>query len=117
LTRVVNFEQLSLWGEIDPQIGIVFEPLRVMTEKEKGEQQKAEAERDQIYVDGGMLWPEEVRKRIADDPDLPYADLDVEDVPDLKEEEAEGLEPEGGRPNPIGEGASGTKPKDGGSQD
>lgn len=119
LTRVVNFEQLSLWGEIDPQIGIVFEPLRVMTEKEKGEQQKAEAERDQIYIDTGVLWPEEVRKKIANDPELPYADLDVEDVPDLREEEEiGGLEPAGGRPDPLAEpAAGGTKPKDGGSQD
>jgi hypothetical protein len=118
LTRVVNFEQLSLFGEVDPQIGIVFEPLRVMTEKERGEQQKAEAERDQIYIDTGVLWPEEVRKKIANDPELPYADLDVEDVPDLREEEEiGGLEPAGGRPDPLAEpAAGGTKPKDGGGQ-
>ncbi len=93
LTRTINFEQLSMWGEIDPEITFVFEPLRVMTEKEKGEKQKAEAERDQIYVDMGAIAPEEVRQRVIDDPELPYAGLDPNDVPDLAAEEAEGLDP------------------------
>lgn len=101
LTTVINFEQLSLWGEVDPEITFVFQPLREMTEKERGEMQKAEAERDQIYVDMGALAPEEVRGRVIDDPELPYADLDPDDVPDLLDEEVEGgLEPIGGRPNP-----------------
>lgn len=107
LTRIVDFEQLSLFGEIDPEITFVFEPLRQLTEKEKGDKQKAEAERDQIYVDMGALAPAEVRKKIVDDPELPYANLDPDDVPDLLEEETRGLEPEGGRPQPqagAGEG-------------
>jgi hypothetical protein len=103
LVRVINFEQLSLWGKIDPQITIAFEPLRQLTEKERGENQKAEAERDQIYIDAGVLAPQEVRKKIANDRELPYADLDVEDTPDLREEEESGLEPQGGRPDPLAE--------------
>jgi broad specificity phosphatase PhoE len=103
LTRVVNFEQLSLWEEVDPEISIVFEPLRQLTDKEQGDKQKAEAERDQIYVDMGALAPKEVRKRIVNDPELPYADLDAEDAPDLRQEEIEGLEPKGGRPDPLAE--------------
>jgi hypothetical protein len=114
LTRVVNFEQLSLFGEVDPEITIVFEPLRELTEKERGENQKADAERDQIYVDQGALAPGEVRKRIVDDPDLPYADLDVEDEPDLEMEEQQGLVPQGGK-KPGGEG--GGKGGEGGGQD
>ncbi len=95
LTRLINFEQLSLWGEIDPEITHVFEPLHEMTEKEKGEMQKQDADRDSVYVDMEALSNEEVRKRIINDPELPYADLDPEDVPELREEEEGGLIPEG----------------------
>lgn len=99
LERVINFQQLSLFGEIDPEITWHFEGLRPMTEKEKGEKQKADAERDQYYVDMGAIAPEEVRRRIIDDPDLPYADLDPDDVPDLLDEEAGGLQIPGAHPD------------------
>jgi hypothetical protein len=103
LTRVVNFEQLSLFGQIDPEITWHFEPLREMTQAEKGTKEKDDADRNQKYVDMGAISPEEVRKIIVNDPDLPYTALDADDVPDLKQEEAEGLEPQGGRPNPLAE--------------
>lgn len=101
LVKIINFQQLSLFGEVDPGITFHFEPLRVMTEKERGEIQKNQAETYQKYVDMGALAPEEIRKAVIDDPDLPFADLDPDDVPDLLEEEAEGLEPQGGRPQPV----------------
>lgn len=114
LTRVHNFQQLSLFGEIDPEITFVFNPLRVMTEKEKAEMQKANAERDQIYVDMGAFSPEEIRKTAIEDPELPYAGFDPEDVPDLEQEEEGGLEPQGGRPDPKAGGEPG---KEAGAQD
>lgn len=101
LTRVVNFEQLSLWGDIDPEITLKFEPLWEMSEKERGEKQKADAERHQIYVDMGSFGPAEVRGVAVNDPDLPYTGLDPDEIPDLLKEEEEGLEPEGGRPDPL----------------
>lgn len=113
LTRIVNFEQLSLFGEIDPEITIVFEKLREATPKERSDLQKADAERDDKYISMGSLAPEEVRKRIIDDPELPYAGLDPDDVPDLETEEEAGLtfgkkpgeEGEGGKPGETGGGA------------
>lgn len=104
LTRVINFEQLSLFGEVDPEIVFHFEPLRQMTQAEKGTKQKDDADRDQKYVDMGAIHPGEVRRRIIDDEELPYGGLglDPDDVPDLADEEAQGLEPEGGRPQERG---------------
>jgi ADP-ribose pyrophosphatase YjhB (NUDIX family) len=96
LTRVLNFVQLSLWGEIDPEIVFDFEGLWEMSEKEKADLQKAEAERNQTYVDMGVIAPEEVRGVVIDDPELPFGDLDPDDVPELKEEEEGGLIPPGG---------------------
>jgi hypothetical protein len=107
LRRTINFEMLSLWGEVDPEITHRWEPLRPMTEKEKGEKEKHDAERDGLYVDMGAIAPEEVRKRIINDKDLPYTGLDPEDVPELAAEVEEGGDPNdppGGRPKrPEGE--------------
>jgi len=95
LTKIIRFQQLSLWGEIDPEITHRWEPLRELTAKEIAEKQKQEADRDQVYVDLGALSPEEVRHRIVNDPELPFTALDPDEVPDLKQEEEEGLAPRG----------------------
>ena len=51
------------------------------------------AETDEILVNLGALHPEEPRKRVAAEPESGYASIDVDDVPNLLEEESEGLEP------------------------
>lgn len=101
LTTIFHFAQLSALGKIDPDLTFVFEPLWSLDEKSEAETRKTEAETDTTLIDSGVLHPAEVRKRIANDPDTPYAGIDVDDVPDLLEEEEEGLEPEGGRPQPV----------------
>lgn len=87
LRRTVNFEMLSLWGEIDPEITHRWEPLRPMTQSEKGQKEKDDADRDQKYVDMGAIAPEEVRKRIINDKELPYTGLDPDDLPEPPAEE------------------------------
>jgi hypothetical protein len=74
-----------------------------MSKKEEADLQKADAERHQVYVDMGAFSPEEVRGIAISDPKLPYGDLDPNDLPDEREEIERGLEPEGGRPQPLGE--------------
>ena len=108
LRRIINFQQLSLFGQIDPSITHRWEPLREMTDAERGQKQKDEAERDDKYVAMGALSPEQVFHRIINDKDLPYTELSPDDVPDLLGEEEEGLEPEGGKPQPQVDGG---KPK------
>jgi uncharacterized protein len=119
LTRVINFVQLHLWGEIDPEITYEFEPLWEMSQKEKSEKEKADADRDEKYVNMGALDPAEVRKRIVDDPDLPYTDIDPDDVPEPPQPEGGGEpfggEPSGdpdlgGDPSPAREGAQDRRP-------
>lgn len=109
LTKVINFEQLSCFGEVDPEITWHFNPLRQPTEAEKGDLQKKQAERDQIYVDGGAISAAEWRRAIIDNPDLPFADLDPDDVPEPP------ADPEGGDPFGGGDDDSGgdrAKPDD-----
>lgn len=78
LSTILNVVQLSLFGEIDPEIGFVWNPLKVVTDKEKSEIRKMNAEIDIAYVDAGILDVKEPRKRIADEEDSPYAGIDVE---------------------------------------
>jgi uncharacterized protein len=129
LTTVLDFAMISLWGERDPDITFEFVPLREMTPKEKAEIRKLEAETDQIRIDSGVVWQEEARSKLANDPESGFDDLDPHDVPDLLQEEEQGLEPKEGRPQPqaeVGEeeegggGKQASKPakpaKDGGIQ-
>jgi hypothetical protein len=45
------------------------------------------------YIDSGVISQQEERKRLASEPGSTYDSLDVEDLPDLKQEELEGLQP------------------------
>ena len=95
--KIMGFMMLHLWGETDDDIEFVFEPLWSLNEKEMAEVKKIEAETDTVLIDHGVLSPSEVRTQLAADPDTRYAGLDIEEVPDLKEEEEQGLVVRGGR--------------------
>jgi phage-related protein (TIGR01555 family) len=87
LKVVIEFIQLSLFGEVDPRIGFKFRPLWALDDKAEAEKQKTEAETDDILISAGVLDPSESRKRVANDPETPYQGLDVDDMPDPPEEE------------------------------
>jgi len=95
LKRIFAMAQLNIWGRVDPDLSFVYVPLWSMSEKEEAEVRKLDAETGQIHVDSGVIAPEEERARIASDPATRYPGIDPDDVPDLKEEEEEGLEPKG----------------------
>ena len=95
LTTVLDIAQISLWGARDPDITYDFLPLYEETVKEKAEIRKIEAETDQIRVDSGIVSEEEVRSKIVADPESGYHGLDPDDVPELLQEEEQGLIPEG----------------------
>jgi phage-related protein (TIGR01555 family) len=96
LTTVIDFIQLSLWGQVDDDITFEFEPLMALTEKEKAEVSEIESRMDSAYIDSGVLHPAEARKSLAADPDSRYSSIEVDDVPELRAEEEQGLVPEGG---------------------
>ena len=53
------------------------------------------SETDDIRINGGVLDPAETRKSIANNPDSRYPGIDPDAVPNLLEEEEEGLESNG----------------------
>lgn len=99
LDYIIDIAMVTLWGEKDPEIRYEFESLVELTDKEQGELRKLDAEVGQIQIDKGVISPAEERKRIVEDPESLYQGLDPDDVPDLAEEENEGLVPEGGGPD------------------
>ena len=87
LSRLINFLQLSLWGEIDPHIGFKFEPLWALNEEEIVNTRKAEAETDVMLIQNGVIAPEEARNRLANQMSSAYHGLDVNAVPEMPEQE------------------------------
>lgn len=82
IETILNIVQLLRYGVIDPDIVVSFQPLYQMTLKELSEIRKADAERDATYLDRGTLSPEEVREKLARDPESGYQGIDVEDLPE-----------------------------------
>ena len=117
VTTILSFVQLSLFGDIDPDITFEFLPIYELTEKEKAELRATEATTGKTLIEVGALDAKEERTRVAHDPETPYAGLDIDKMPDLKQEEEQGLMP-GGHEPPAPEGATGAKEEanDGGDE-
>jgi phage-related protein (TIGR01555 family) len=81
LEKVIDFIQLSEFGEVDPDITFNFEPLGDMNEKELAEIRNIEAQTDAIYNEQGILDTVEIRTRIANEEDSPYHGINIDDVP------------------------------------
>lgn len=90
---ILQVLQLSMFGDIDPDISFTFVPLRQMTPAELATIRKDDATTAQTYVGSGVLDPMEVREKLARDPDSGYQglDLSMEIVnPNLEDDEDEG---------------------------
>lgn len=85
LTRVLDFVQLSLFGEVDQDITFVFEPLWSLDAKTIADAQKVQADTDGVNIANGTISAEEARKRLVTDPDSPYVGLDPEEMPVIEE--------------------------------
>ena len=83
LEVILKVVQLSLFGEIDPDIGFTFTPLYQMTPKEESDIRLQDSQADCAYIAAGVVDPSEVRERLAKDPNSGFMGLDtsVELVP------------------------------------
>lgn len=77
LQTVLNFIQLSLFGEVDTDIGFTWQPLYTLSRVDIANVRKLEIETDVEAINGGILDPLEARTRVASDEDSPYASLDL----------------------------------------
>ena len=102
LDRLSKIMQLHLFGTVDDAITFDFVTLDEPTAKEESEIRKASGDQDCAYVDRGILSPEEVRAKLARDPDSGYDDIDVTAVPEHPDV-ASDPDGEAGGPGPGGE--------------
>lgn len=80
LEILLKVVQLSLFGEIDPTIGIEFCPLYQMSEKEKAEIRAMDTTSDANLMAAGVISPGEVRERLAREQEGIYQGLDVDEA-------------------------------------
>jgi uncharacterized protein len=81
LSRLLNVIQLSLFGEIDPDIGFSYVPLWTLSEEQLANMRKVEADTDIELINAGVISPDEARVRLAAQEDGPYASLDLNEDP------------------------------------
>ncbi len=87
LTHMMHIIMLDLWGEIDKDITFGFKPIKQVTGEALARIKKTQSEQDVAYIDAGVVDRQEVREKVARDPDSGYTNLDVEKLPE---------EPDGG---------------------
>lgn len=79
LKTVIDLVQLSLFGDIDPDIDFKFEPLYQLSELDQANVHKIEADTDAVLINASVITTDESRERLASDPDSPYQSLDLND--------------------------------------
>ena len=78
----IKLIMLDLWGEIDETITWEYAPLWQTTDKEKAEIRQADSAADANWTNLGAISPEDVRKRLAVDPDSGYTGIEADDLPE-----------------------------------
>lgn len=77
LTKVLNIVQLSLFGEVDPEISFKFNPLRILSDTELATVRKTNADTAGVLIDKGVIDAGEERERLAGEEDSLYPGLDL----------------------------------------
>jgi phage-related protein (TIGR01555 family) len=93
LNTILQILQLHLFGEIDDAIGFEFKSLSSPTVKELAEIRKADADTAAVYIDKGVISPDEVREKVNNDPDSGFDNL-TGDAPEPPEVVGMGAEAE-----------------------
>ncbi len=75
LERIFELVQMSLFGEVDPDLDFEFKPLWKMSAIEKSTIQKDKQIINSGYINDNVLQRTEVREALAKDPDSGYSDL------------------------------------------
>lgn len=104
LDKLLKLVQLHLFGKVDDNITFDFVPLEQMSDLDLANIRKIHSDVDNSYIQSGVLSAEETRARLAADPNSGYNGIDVEDVPEMPEEDfSDGLngEPPAPKPKPA----------------
>lgn len=87
LQTILEASQLSVLGAIAPEVKFEFEPLWEMSDKDKADIRKSDAEADVAYINAGVISNEEGRERLANDETSLYHGVDLSGPPPEPEPE------------------------------
>jgi hypothetical protein len=87
IETILKIVQLSMYGSIDPEIGITFNPLYQMTEEQLSTIRMNDSTRAGNLIDRGVIDPQEEREKLARDPESGYTGLDIDKVIESPAEE------------------------------
>jgi phage-related protein (TIGR01555 family) len=82
LEAILRLLQLHLFGTVDDTIGFNFKPLSEDDKQIKATVQKMRADVASIYLDRGVVAPDEVRQNLIADKDSGFDDVELEDLPE-----------------------------------
>lgn len=108
IVRIIKLVQLSLFGEIDDRIGWTFNPMRQMSAKELSEIRESDARAAQTYYDLGAIGNEEIRTKLARDPESGFYGIDPNATPVIEDDPFN--EPQPGDTGAIPKGADDPDP-------
>ena len=103
LKTMLDCIQLHIWGEIDPDISHKWIPLWQLDEAAEAVVDKTQADTAAVYIEAGVLSPEDERTRLASDKNGPWAGIDPDDLPEPPEMPEEGESTGGDPAKGIGE--------------
>lgn len=81
LDTVIKLMQLNRFGGIDPGLSYSWRPLKKLSEADLAAINKTKADTDGVLVMSNVIAPAESRKRLSEDADSGYSNIDPEDVP------------------------------------
>ena len=82
LKTMLECIQLHLWGRVDPAIGHRWIELWQLDEAGAAAAKKTEADTDAVYIQEGVVGPDEVRRKLVSDKNSRYSGLDPDDLPE-----------------------------------
>jgi len=101
--------QLHLWGKIDPAIGHRWVGLWQLDGAAQAAVDKATADEMGVYIQEGVIGPDEVRRIITSDKNSKFNGLDPDDMPEPPEDDfEEGIGGGEAKPEPQSEQRNGT---------
>lgn len=92
LEWITNMVQLSLFNEIDPDIKFEFVSLWEMSDKDKADIRKSNADAAAVYIANGVISPEEDRERLQNEDGGMYAGTLDGEAPELPEDNMSGID-------------------------
>ena len=81
LKKIMDFIQLSEFGEIDDSLAWQWNDLKQQDGLQEANIRKIDADAAVELINAGVLSPEEIRQHLASQEDSPYSNIDVSDVP------------------------------------